>query len=436
MAIPGRRVARLAPPLMRQAGIYAFSQFSSRAIPFLLLPVLTRYLSPADYGVVAMFMLVTMLLDPFISLGFAGAITVKFYDRATDLPAYLGTGAALVAAVAVPFTLLVYLFRDPLSELTQVPPAWLVLVVPLAVARAIINALLALLRVREKALVYGVFQNLQSAGLLMLSIALVVGLGRTWQGRLEAEILAASSFALVGFVWLWRSGWMRPAFVKPYARQMARFGIPLIPHTLGAILMLQTDRLLVTNLVGVSETGLYTVGYQLALVIELVAISFNFAYAPWLFRRLTDADEATKHSLVRRTYLQFGLMAGLSATVAIVMPWLAGVLLGRSFAGSGQFVPWFAIGFLFSGMYYMVTNYIFYVQRTAWLAAVTITVALVNIPLTYVLIQLNGAIGAAQAMAMSFGLSFLFTWLVSQRVYPMPWFSRYTADVTGDAGAR
>jgi O-antigen/teichoic acid export membrane protein len=128
--------------------------------------------------------------------------------------------------------------------------------------------------------------------------------------------------------------------------------------------------------------------------------------------------------LVRYTYVQFAGMAVLASTVAIVMPWIASRLLDRSFEESGQFVAWFALGFFFSGLYYMVTNYIFFAQRTRWLAAVTISVAAINIPLTFTLIKLNGAVGAAQAMAMSLGLSFLLTWVVSQRVYPMPWFGR------------
>jgi Na+-driven multidrug efflux pump len=84
-------------------------------------------------------------------------------------------------------------------------------------------------------------------------------------------------------------------------------------------------------------------------------------------------------------------------------------------------VGWLALGFLFSAMYYMVTNYIFYTRRTAWLAGITFLTAAINIPLTYFLILTSGAVGAAQATAISLGLSFLFTWLVSQRVYPMPW---------------
>lgn len=420
-----RRVASIVGrPLLRQAGVYTASNLIGKAMPFLLLPVLTRFLSPSDYGIVSMFLFSVLLLDPFISLGFAGAVTVKYFDKATELPGYIGTGIAMTIALAVPFELLVFVLREPLSEITKVPPEWLLLVVPLIVARAVGMVVLTLLRVQGKALVFALVQNAQSAGLLLLSLLFVVALGQSWRGRLEAELIAWFAFAIAGMIALERSGWMRLAFVEPYARHVAAFGVPLIPHMLGATLMIQTDRLLLTSLVGVDETGLYTVGYQLALVVELVAVSFNSAYSPWLFERLTVADDATKRRLVRYTYLQFAAMAVLAAGVAIVMPLVAGQLLGPDFARSSAYVGWFALGFLFSGMYYMVTNYIFFAQRTGYLAAVTIVVALVNIPLTYVLITANGGIGAAQATAISLGLSFIFTWIVSQRVYPMPWFGR------------
>lgn len=426
-ALSSRVASILRRPLLRQAGVYTASNLIGKAMPFLLLPVLTRFLSPADYGIVSMFLFSVLLLDPFISLGLAGAVTVKFYDKATDLPAYIGTGTLMTVALAIPFELLVFLLREPLSELTKVPPEWLLLVVPLIVARAVGLIVLTLLRVQGKAILFALVQNAQSAGLLLLSLLFVVALGNTWRGRLEAELIAWFAFAIAGLIALERSGWLRLTFVRPYARHVAAFGVPLIPHMLGATLMVQTDRLLLTSMVGVSETGLYTVGYQLTLLIELVAVSFNSAYTPWLFERLTVADDATKRRLVRYTYMQFAAMAVLAVAVALVMPWVAGNLLGPGFAESGRYVGWFALGFLFSGMYYMITNYIFFAQRTGYLAVVTITIALINIPLTYVLITVNGGIGAAQATAISLGLSFVFTWIVSQRVYPMPWFGGRTS---------
>jgi O-antigen/teichoic acid export membrane protein len=431
MTVRFRRVGfPVAPALFRQAGIYTVSNIIVRAIPFLLLPVLTRYLSPADYGIVAMFFLTVVILEPFVSVTFAGAITVKFYDKATDLPAYVGTGAVLVIVVGALFALLLFLIRDPLSAFTSVPSTWLLLVVPFVVARSIGAALPALLRVREKAILYAMLQIGQSAAIISLSLLFVILLGRSWPGRLEAELLVTLLFAVGAVVALWRSGWLRPVFVPQYSRHLATFGVPLILHTLGWVLMTQSNRLLVTNYVGLEETGLFTVGFQLALVIELFAGSFNNAYTPWLYRKLTDADEQTKLKLVKYTYIQFAAMGLLAAAVAVVMPLVAGFLLDRSFAGAGRYIGWFALGFMFSGMYYMVTNYIFYAQRTAWLAAVTFAVAVFNLPLTYVLIQANGGIGAAQATAISLGLSFLFTWIVSQRVYPMPWLGAISGSAT------
>jgi O-antigen/teichoic acid export membrane protein len=414
------------PPLLQQASIYTVSNLVVRAIPFLLLPVLTRYLSPADYGIVSMFFLVVLFVEPFVSVTFAGAITVKFYDKAIDLPSYIGTGAALVSGTGALAAIVVFVISGPLSDLTGVPQVWLVLAVPLVVARSIGAALPALLRVREKPIQYAVLQVGLSGSIIALSLLLVVVLGRSWPGRLEAELVATLAFAVGAVLFLWRTGWLRPVFVPPYALQLAAFGLPLVLHVLGSVVITQTNRLLVTNYVGLEETGLLTVGFQLALVVELVAGSFNLAYTPWLYGKLTDATDQTRRRLVRLTYLQFALMGILSATVAIVMPTLAGYLLGPSFDGAAKYVPWFALGFLFSGMYYMIANYIYFAQRTASLAAVTLLVAVLNLPLSYLLIQTNGGIGAAQATAISLGLSFLLTWIVSRRAYPMPWLDTIT----------
>jgi O-antigen/teichoic acid export membrane protein len=207
---------------------------------------------------------------------------------------------------------------------------------------------------------------------------------------------------------------------------LLRFGVPLIPHVIGGVLIVQTDRLLLTNMVGLSETGLYTVAYQLVVVIEVLAVSFNSAYAPWLFRQLADPGPQTSRRLVRLTYVQFATMATLSLVVAVAMPWLAGVLLDARYAAASELVAWLSVGLCFSAMYYMVTNYIFFAQKTEWLALISFSVALVNVPVTYFLILANGLVGAAQATAIALGLTFVLTWIASQRVYPMPWLSAVT----------
>ena len=72
-------------------------------------------------------------------------------------------------------------------------------------------------------------------------------------------------------------------------------------------------------------------------------------------------------------------------------------------------------------MYFMVTNYIFYAKKTYILAYVTFSVTILHIGFLYFLINLNGAIGAAQAIMITSIITFLSVWILSHKVYKMPW---------------
>ncbi len=67
--------------LFKGAGIYGISSFINAAIPFLLLPLLTRKLTPADYGVVTMFTTFQGYLIPVIGLNLENAITRTMYKK-------------------------------------------------------------------------------------------------------------------------------------------------------------------------------------------------------------------------------------------------------------------------------------------------------------------------------------------------------------------
>ncbi len=411
----------LRTPLFRQASVYTVSNLLSRVAPFLLLPVLTRYLSPADYGLVAMFLLVVVVTEPFVSLGLPGAVGVRFYEKGVDMPGLVGTGLSLSLAAAAIVAIVLLVGGGLLETVTQVPWPWLLLAIPVVLGRTAFGTLMSLLRVREQARVFAGFQTGQTLITVALAVALVAVLQAGWPGRVWAEVLAVGASALAALLWLRRNQLVRRTLNRVEARSLLRFGVPLIPHILGGALLVQTDRLLLTNMVGLEQTGLYTVGYQLTFVIEIAAISFNNAYAPWLFKKLANPEPPTHRELVRLTYMQFATMAVLAVVVAVGMPILAGAILDPRYGQAAGFVGWLSLGFLFSAMYYMVTNYIFFARKTEYLAVVTLGTALVNIPLTYLLIQANGAIGAAQATAAALGLSFVLTWWASNRAYPMPW---------------
>lgn len=408
--------------LARSAGIYTFSTIINSAIPFFMMPVLTRYLTPTDYGIVAMFFVLLGIISPFIGLSLHGAISVKYFDKdEINLPGFIGNCFLLLLMSTILVSFVLWLFAGQISSLTAFPREWLLAVVFIAVGQMVILVVMTLWQVENKPSKYSIFQNLQTVVNISLAIFLVVGLGKNWQGRIEADIITTSIFAFAGYIFLYKKGWLKFRYDRSHMSYALKFGVPLIPHALGGMLMIQTDRIFITNMVSVADTGIYTVGFQIAMIIELFASSFNRAYVPWLYKHLGENDFSIKKKIVKYSYIYFVLIIVFALCVALLSPWFLSFFVGKKFAGAYKYTAWIAFGFAFSGMYYMVTNYIFYVGKNHLLAGVTFITALVNILLNYILIKWNGAVGAAQASAIAFFMSFVLTWLLSSRVYAMPW---------------
>ena len=150
-------------------------------------------------------------------------------------------------------------------------------------------------------------------------------------------------------------------------------------------------------------------------------VSFNKAYVPWLYKKLSQNDHSIKITIVKYTYIYFIVIILVAFIIAVSTPWFLSYFVGAKFIDAYRYTTWILLGFAFSGMYYMVVNYIFYANKTHILAAITILTAIINIMLNYVLIKFNGAVGAAQATAIALLISFVLTWVLSAKVYPMPW---------------
>ncbi len=386
------------------------------------MPVLTRYMSPSDYGIVAMFAVLLAFVSPFTGLSVHGAITRQYYEKENvELPVYITNCLLILICSAGLVFIVFFLFAEAISKISSFPERWLWIVIVVSIAQFITLINLSLWQAQLKSRTYGSYQVAQTILNVGLSVWFVVGLGMAWQGRIQAQLITMLAFGCLGLFLLCKGGWIKFAFSKAYVNNALKFGVPLIPHALGGVMMTMTDRFFITNMVGLSATGLYSVGYQIGMIIGIIENSFNQAYVPWLFERLKKESEVIKIKIVKITYVYFALIIILALGLSWIAPWFLSFFVGEKFSGASVYVFWIALGYAFSGMYKMVVNYIFYVQKTYILAWVTFICAALNVPFNYAFIKLSGPVGAAQAAALTFFLSFLLTWILSSRIYKMRW---------------
>ena len=407
--------------LLGAAATYTAANIINSAIPFLLLPILTRILTPAEYGTVVMFTMVVGVFSTFTGLNLHGAVSVRYFEKDTDHPCFVGTTLTILVGSTLLVLLVVWLFALPLERWTEVPQFWLLAAVLASAAQFVIQIRLVMWQVTNQPVSYGVFQITQTLFNFSLSLGLILILGLGWEGRIIGIVTAISIFGVLALFSLQHKklvSWkIKPAYIK----SSLRFGVPLIPHTIGGLMLTMSDRFIVTSMLGVRETGVYAASLQIGMVIGIISSSCNKAFSPWLFKILNDDDRHKNAQIIRYTYILFIIMPFIAWLFGLSAPILLQLLVGEQFRGSEEIVQYIAMGGAFSGMYYLVANYIFFSGKTEWLFVATLISGISGLILTWWLVGKYGAVGAAIGNMLSHLICFILVWGLAAKCHTMPW---------------
>ncbi|MEH6513898.1 MAG: oligosaccharide flippase family protein, partial [Maribacter arcticus] len=383
---------------LKNASIYTFSDVLNKIVPFLLLPVLTRYLSPTDYGIIAVFTIFTSVLGVFISLETHSALSVYYFKLKRDkLKVYLYNTLLIIFTTTLIVLIVVLIGKNYLEKTLELPLKWLIIGVLVAAFSLFSTINLLLWQNEKKPIPLSSFRIAQTIVNLGVTLLLVVGFGMNWEGRLIGSTVAAILFGFFSFIFFFKRDYLTISYNRKFALDALKFGLPLLPHAISMWIKVGIDRILLTSLVSAAAAGLYTVGYQIGSVLMVLTNAFNKSYTPYVYEKLANNEEDVKLKQVKYAYYYFAFLLLIALLLSTIFPWFFKFFLGKDFGDSIEFIPWFAFSFAFYGMYYIVLNYVMFTKKTLMLSYVTFTIGIIHILLSYWFIKMNGAIGAAQA---------------------------------------
>jgi O-antigen/teichoic acid export membrane protein len=361
-----------------------------------------------------------MLSIPLVEMGLTPAVTRQFVKKEVDTGVYLSTGMVITIINSLLLSIAIMFCSSLISKYTLVSKAFILLAGAYSFFHVLSELLLAIWRMEDKPIRYGVFRTIKIILDISLSLHLIIGIGLDWEGRAYGMVIACVISGVAAFFLLWKSGYIRFSFRKDYLRHLLAFGLPVIPHTISGIFISYSDKLIITNTLGVEESGVYSVAFTIGMALGLLVNSFNQAWAPWLYQKLESGGEEEKIQIVKITYVYFLVITGIALLVGLCAPVIYKVI-GQDFAAGSSLVIWVALGFAFNGMYKMVVNYLFYAERTMLVAISSIIAAGINIFLNLELIPVYGIKGAAIATLLAFMIQFTVVWFFAVRVIDMPW---------------
>ncbi|CAM4139245.1 lipopolysaccharide biosynthesis protein [Zobellia nedashkovskayae] len=410
--------------LFKNISFFTLFNVVNSAIPFLLLPILTTYLSPDDYAIIDIFFNVSLIATPIVGLSVVQSIS-RYYFEDVDLPKFITTVFLVLVSSGLFFMLIsavITFLAKGFIESYNFPPFIIIVAVCYVIFSQVSEILLILWRVSYKTLQFGVFRVSKTILDLGLSVILIVCFKMGWEGRLIPQFLVAFLFCIIAFFLLYRNGFLSILRMdKVYKKEALSFSLPLVFHTLGGNLIGFSDRFFILFMLGLSEVGIYSVGYQIGMVIALLQNSFNQAWVPFFFGKLKEDNYAEKVRIVKISYAYFLLILFLVLVFYILTPFIYKYFIGSAFTTGSAVVLWILLGYAFNGMYKMVANYLFYLKKTKLIAYMTLGSAILNLILNYLLIHKNGILGAAQATTITFFVLFLGVFILSYKNYKMPW---------------
>lgn len=425
-SLESREAEGRAPSSLKRLGrlslVYMVADTMSRGSAILLVPLYTHYLTPADYGVLAL----SSLIGSFVVmlLSFSGAsVAVRFFNQfedASQRDRFMATFWLFLVTVPGAVLLLLYFLAGGLvAALFRGLPLhpYLELILGTAYLNIAFGTLLpALFRAREQASRYVAL----AAGSMVITVALSVVFvafdGRSAAGALQAQLLAAlvvsaaSAFIMLRDLPLcWRPRELRAAL---------SYGLPLVPHFAAHWTLSISDRGIVERFAGIGSVGVYSLAYQFGTVLQMMLTSVNGALGPSFSR--AAKDHAERATLARVTTYFYLAVAVLGLGIALCSRGVILALTPQSYHGAVDMVPFIALGVSAMGLYFIPMNLLSMTAgRTRFIPVITLFAGGLNVALNLVLVPRFGATAAAVNTAVGYSALALLTTLYARRVIPM-----------------
>jgi len=407
---------------LKSLSIYTLTSILNSAIPFLLLPILTHYLTVEEYGLLAIIQIFITFTIPFVSINIQSTLQLEYHQLKADEFALWVSSVLIIPLITIFIVLFFFLlFESFIYDFINVSLLWILLIPLIAFMQVVPQTILSIYKISERPIAYAKYQLSLTGINLLLTLGLVVMLNLNWEGRILAIFLTYFIFTILGIYILVKMRLIVLRLEKSYIKQALKLGTPLILHVISASLFMMSDRLFISYYLGNNALGIYAVGAQISMIALMIQQSFNQAWVPYLFKNLKIGLIENKIKIIKISYVSILFFMILPFLIEFINPLLFNFFINEKFKDATQYVFWISLGYSLLGMYKVVTNYIFYEKRVKLLSMMTFGSLIINLILNYILIHKYGAIGVAYGTAITIAIFFIIAFFVANRVHKMPW---------------
>lgn len=402
--------------------VYGVGQVSGRAVNLLLVPVLTRVLLKQQFGVAELVTGYSASVLLLLVFGMDGALARFFYQQDNRGARVLMSSSSFAFRVITGFavSLLLAAAAGPLAVHLlggEVYAKYLrigALTLPFTLVTLWCNDLLRVTFQPWKFVTLNASQMVLVGG---FTLAFVLGRGLDVAGVLYGKLAGDVLAALLGVV-LCRHH-LRLRFDGAILRRMLGYGLPLVPVAFAYGIIGSVDRWALQRFASLDEVGTYAIALKFFALVTMGVSAFLLAFMPFAFSRAQDPDAPRLYARALGLYVAIATAGAF--VCAMLAPLGIRLLATPEYAEASRPALWLAFAAVAQGAYYVAALGINLSLRNAWLGLSAGGAALIAVVANVFLVPRFGAEGAAAATFAGYVASAALTYVISQRLYPLPY---------------
>ncbi len=379
---------------------YTIANVSIRAVAIITTPIYTGMLTTADYGKANTYNSWIDVFNVFACLCVVYSIGRAKLDFRDKFDEYMSALQGLSSSFGLVLLILAFIFREALS-------GWIRYEVPLAVglfAYLCVSPSVEYMmqkcryeyRYRENILI----SVITCVGQVALSITLMLVFNDSrYIGKILGVMIPTAVMGIVFYIQFFVRG--KVFYNREYWRYALKIGLPMIPHALALILLAQMDRIMIKDMLGDADSGLYIFGYSFATLLMIFTNAIGQAWLPW-FNETLFAGGRDRIRQIQKKLVMLGCFLSFAFIAAAPEALMLLSISNDSYWIAKYVVPPIVLGTLAQYFYTNYVNVEIFCKKTQIIAIGSCTAALINYILNALFIPRYGYIAAAYTTLASY----------------------------------
>lgn len=388
--------------------MYVINNFFIKAIGFITIPIFSRQLSTEEYGIVSNFQSWASVLMIIFSLDLYSSIQRAKIDYEEKLDEYLSSILTLSSIVIIIIFIFTNIFRDSLINLFDLN----INMINILYIYIFFNCALEFYQMKHRVTLkykqFTIITLITSVTSVILSLILI----NIMQDHATARIIGIILPNLVVSIFIFGIILLKgKKFINLYYWKYAlKLSLPLIPHHLAGNILAQSDKIIITKLIGYEETAFYSMGYNIPSIATIVWSSLNNAWTPWFFEKM----KVKAYQEIRKIFKYYILVFLVCIMgVMLVTPEIIHIIAPIEYAQCIYVVPPLLLGVMFQMIYSLYVNIEFYYKKNYFIPIGTILSAIINIVLNLILIPKLGCMVAAYTTLIGYFSLTIFHYIIA-----------------------